>query len=248
MTDMSRKPRQEVPGGIHHVTSRGNNRAVIFHSDGERRYFLAKYARAVSRHGWNSLCYCLMDNHIHLVLETPEPNLGDGMGELLTAFVQGVHRRRGTSGHILGGRFDSRPVDSDRHLAAVLRYVALNPVNANLCATPEDWQWSSHIAMLRRAPGPLVAVERVDELLGVWGRPAGERYAALFDEQGEFGSWADATTPDPPRPPLPELLSRGISAEVLREARWTYGYPVIEIAAATGLSNATISRRTTGRR
>jgi putative transposase len=241
---VARKPRIELAGGIHHVTARGNRREPIFHGDADRRLFQIELTRTVRRKRWGCLSYCLMGNHFHLVLETPETNLGHGMRDLLTRFVQRSNERRGTDGRAFQDRFHSVLVHSDEHFACLLRYVALNPFNAGLCSDPREYPWSSHAAMLAARAGPLVAVDRVEELLECWGGATGARYSRLLtQEHDHFGGWSAALEPTPPRPSIAHLLASLPPTEAMAAARRS-GYRLREIAAVAGVSEATVSRRT----
>src|SRR6185503_7237297 len=97
---MPRKPRIEIAGGIHHVTNRGNRKESIFrdHHDGER--FLREFGLASAKHRWIALAHCLMPNHIHLVIETPEKTLGVGMRDLESRYATSFNRRYEKSGHL----------------------------------------------------------------------------------------------------------------------------------------------------
>src|SRR5262245_15334685 len=136
--------RAEEEGAIHHVYARGNRRQVIFIDARDRLTYLARLRGVVERCRWSCLAYCLMDNHVHLLLETPTPNLGDGMRRLHAAYAQTFNARHGKVGHLFQGRYGNERVTSDAQLAATLRYIALNPVEAGLCADPRDWRWSSY--------------------------------------------------------------------------------------------------------
>ena len=244
MEAMPRAPRIEIAGGIHHVMSRGNRHQPIVHTDADRHLFLVELARAVRRRAWRCLAYCLMGNHFHLVIETPEPNLGVGMREFLGRFAQTSNSRHGTDGHMFKERFRSVHVATDVHFAHLLRYVVLNPVNSGLCPDPRDWRWSSHAQMSAGREGPLTAFGRVEDLLGCWGEPRGTRYVALLAPHTRFGTWNDASAPHPPRPQIAELLAAMPLQEAMVAARRDHGYRLAEIAAAVGLSEATVSRRT----
>ena len=149
-----RKPRSEIAGGVHHVWARGNNKALLFHDDVDREGYLWLLGSVVVRHRWRCLSYCLMDNHMHLLVETPEPNLGDGMQRLHGDFGRGFNRRHARSGPVFQGRFGSKPVGSDEQLWTVAGYIAANPVEAGLCRSPEDWRWNSHACVVGRQAVP----------------------------------------------------------------------------------------------
>jgi REP element-mobilizing transposase RayT len=164
---MPRPPRLQLAGAIYHVTARGNRRVDIFMDDSDRRLFLALLERTVTRYGWRCHTYCLMKNHFHLVIETPEPNISDGMQFLAGLYAAAFNHRHGLSGHLFQGRFHTVVLKSDGQLLATVRYVLLNPVRAGLCERPGDWKWSSY--------GTIVQVDvrsfvHVGLLLGLFGR------------------------------------------------------------------------------
>src|SRR3712207_7313843 len=128
---MPRKPREEEPGAIHHVYARGNNRRLIYEDDRDRALYLAMLAAVVRRHEWHLLAYCLMDNHVHLLVETPRPNLGSGMQRLHGDYALLFNRRHERRGHLFQGRYGAKRVRDDAQLVTVLRYIADNPVEAD---------------------------------------------------------------------------------------------------------------------
>ena len=151
---MARPLRIEFPGALYHVTSRGNARQKVFRDDEDRETFLATLAAVVERFGWHCHAYCLMDNHFHLLLETPEPNLSRGMRQLNGVYTQRFNRRHRKVGHLFQGRFNAVVVDKDAYLLELARYIVLNPVRARRVKAPERYPWSSYRAMLGLAPAP----------------------------------------------------------------------------------------------
>jgi len=143
-----RRPRLQIAGGLYHVHGRGNRKQVIYTSDSERRFFLALLWETAAELGWRIHAYCLMTNHYHLLLETAEPNLSDGMQRLQSLYAQRFNRLHDLTGHLFGGRFGSVLVDGNVQLVVVARYIVLNPVRAGLCATAADWPWSSYRATI----------------------------------------------------------------------------------------------------
>jgi REP element-mobilizing transposase RayT len=117
---------------------------AIFVDDTDRVRYLRLLGRVVEVTGWRCLAYCLMGNHVHLLIETPRPNLGAGMQRLHGRYAQGFNRRHETVGHTFQGRYGSTRVRTDEQLLQTARYVALNPVEAGLCATAQEWPWSSY--------------------------------------------------------------------------------------------------------
>lgn len=143
---MARPLRLEYPGAVYHVTSRGDARGDIFLDDGDRTAFLRVLAHAVERYAWRLYAYCLMGNHYHLLLETPEPNLSRGMRLLNGVYTQIFNRHHSRAGHVLQGRFKSIVVERERYLLELSRYIALNPVRSGFARSAVEWRWSSYRA------------------------------------------------------------------------------------------------------
>ena len=180
---MPRKPRQEVAGGVFHVFSRGVDRRRIFLDDLDRELYLALLGGVSRRQGWWCLAYCLMDNHFHVLVETPEPNLGAGMRRLNGAYAQAFNERYARSGHLFENRFNDRGVASARSVVAVATYIAANPVEAGACRAPEDWPWSSHAAQIAGTAPPWLASDRLHDLLAAEGDEATGRYLEALAER-----------------------------------------------------------------
>jgi REP element-mobilizing transposase RayT len=166
---MGRKPREEVEDGIHHVYARGNRRQAIFLDDDDRWAYLAMLRGVVRHHRWRCLAFCLMGNHIHLLVETPNANLGLGMQRLHGPYAQAFNKRHKTVGHLFQKRYGSERVTSDAQLVSTLRYIALNPVEAGLCEDARDWRWSSYALLVEGIAPEWVDGVRVREYLAAWG-------------------------------------------------------------------------------
>ena len=179
---MPRRPREEEEGAIHHVFARGNDKQLIFRDDVDRRIYLALLGREVRRRGWVLLAYCLMDNHVHLLIETPEPNLGAGMQQLHGAYAQLFNERHGRCGHLFQGRYGSCRMRSDAQLWQTAAYIARNPVAAQLCDRPEHWPWSSHPAILGARRPPWLAAERLLAYFSAHGGDSLRHYADFVTE------------------------------------------------------------------
>src|SRR5213593_2839109 len=110
-----RPPRPQVPGGLYHVISRGNRRSPIVTDDVDRARFILLLDRAVGRSGWRCHAYCLMDNHYHLVVGTPRPNISTGMHELNLGYAKWFNRRHDLSGHVFESRFYGALAESEGH-------------------------------------------------------------------------------------------------------------------------------------
>jgi REP element-mobilizing transposase RayT len=130
--------------GTFHVTSRGNAQEAIFRDCEDYLTFLRMVAAVIAQFGWKFEAYCLMPNHFHFVLDTPEPNLGRGMHRLKGRYARRFNVRHGRVGHVFQGPYDATPIRSDEQLLVCCRYVDLNPVRAGLCTDPAAWQWSSY--------------------------------------------------------------------------------------------------------
>ena len=149
---MARPPREDVEGAVHHVWARGVDKRTIFVDDVDRRSYLDMLGRAVRWAAWRCLAYCLMNNHVHLIIEAPRGNLGRGIQLLHGRYAQRFNQRHDRTGHLFESRYGANRVTSDEQLWTTVSYVALNPVAAGLCARPEEWPWSSHAATLELSP------------------------------------------------------------------------------------------------
>lgn len=143
---MARPLRIEYAGAVYHVTSRGNARKKLFADNQDREIFIAALSSVVKRYNWLCHAYCLMDNHYHLMIETPDANLSIGMRQLNGVYTQKYNRRHKRPGHVFQGRFKAILVDKENYLLEICRYVVLNPVRARMVETPEQWTWSSYRA------------------------------------------------------------------------------------------------------
>src|SRR4029450_4292678 len=144
---MPRPPRIQVAGGTYHVTCRGNRRQAIFQDDDDRRRFLAVRDRVIRRYGWRLHAFCLMTNHFHLLVRTPQPNLSRGMQRLNSESAAYFNDRFGLVGHLFQQRFGSRLIETEEYFDEAQRYIAFNPVRAGLCQDPSEWPWSSSFGM-----------------------------------------------------------------------------------------------------
>ncbi len=180
---MPRPPRIVVANGIYHVTARGNRRQLLFVDRRDRLRYLDFLAEVVARYGWRCHAYCLMPNHVHLLVQTPVPNLSEGMQRLQTRYAQWFNRRHSFDGHLFQGRFHSVLVESQWHLIELSRYIVSNPVRAKLCATADGWVWSSYRATVgRRRTATFVTVGPTLRLFGKDQRRARERFVQFVAE------------------------------------------------------------------
>jgi putative transposase len=179
---MARLGRVVVPGFPHHVTQRGNRRQQVFFEPSDYalyRDLLAERCRKASVEVW---AYCLMPNHVHLVLvPRTTDGLGRALGETHRQYTGFINARSRWTGHLFQGRFSSVALD-EAHLVAAARYVALNPVRARLVARAEDWRWSSVRAHLDGRDDGLVRVAPLIERLG--------RFARLIEDEADLAAFA----------------------------------------------------------
>lgn len=141
---MARPLRLEFSGALYHVTSRGDRREDIFLCDDDRQDWLDVLGTVCDRFNWVVHSYCQMTNHFHLLLETVDGNLSKGMRQLNGLYTQRFNRRHSMVGHLFQGRYKAILVQKEAYLLELTRYVALNPLRANMVNTPEDWRWSSY--------------------------------------------------------------------------------------------------------
>jgi len=151
---MSRPLRLEFDGAVYHVTSRGNAQQNIYLDDDDRQRFLELLARELGQQQWLCHAYCLMDNHYHLMIETPEANLSRGMARLNMTYSQWFNCRHSRAGHLFQGRYKAILVEKQTHLFELCRYVVLNPVRAGMVKQAADWPWSSYRATVGRSSSP----------------------------------------------------------------------------------------------
>lgn len=190
---MARPLRIEYPNAVYHVTSRGNARNKIFLGDQDRENFLFVLDAVVKRYNWLCHAYCLMDNHYHLMIETPDANLSRGMRQLNGVYTQKYNWWHSKTGHIFQGRYKSILIDKENYLLELCRYVVLNPVRATMVEKPEEWKWSSYgaTAGLKTVPNYLTG----DWILGLFSNNKAEaqkRYRKFVREGIHTGSpWDD---------------------------------------------------------
>jgi len=157
---MSRPVRIQFEGALYHITSRGDRREAIYKDDEDRSAFLKTLGEVTETFNWICHAYCLMTNHYHLVVETPDGNLSKGMRQLNGVYTQASNRRHQRTGHLFQGRYKAILVDADAYLLELTRYVVLNPVRAGMVSAPGLWSWSSYQAMVGEAtPGQWLATD-----------------------------------------------------------------------------------------
>ena len=188
---MARPLRLEFAGALYHVTSRGDRREAIYEDDADREAFLELLGEVCTRHNWVCYAYCLMSNHYHLLVETPDANLSRGMRQLNGVYTQAFNRRHGRGGHVFQGRYKAILVDKEAYLLELARYIVLNPVRARMVRAAEAWPWSSYRATVGVVGSPRWLA--TDRLLAAFGgrrsraQSAYRRYVA--EGMGQPSPW-----------------------------------------------------------
>jgi putative transposase len=180
---MARPLRLEFAGALYHVTSRGDGREDIYLSDEDRQAWVETFAAVCSRFNWVCHAYCLMSNHYHLIVETPDANLSIGMRQLNGVYTQRFNRTHSRVGHVFQGRFKAILVDKESYLLELSRYVVLNPLRARMIRKLENYPWSSYLATCGQVSVP--AWLHVDAILSQFGTQrarAIERYVEFVHD------------------------------------------------------------------
>jgi REP element-mobilizing transposase RayT len=151
---MARPLRIEYPGAFYHVTSRGNEQKDIFKSLRDREKFQEYLGTATTRYGAAIHAYCLMSNHYHLLLETPEGNLSQIMRHINGAYTTYFNVKRKRAGHLFQGRYKAILVEADEYLVELSRYIHLNPVRVGIVERPEQYRWSSYTSYTGQSKSP----------------------------------------------------------------------------------------------
>jgi putative transposase len=203
---MGRQPRVEYAGALHHVMSRGNDGIPTFRDDEDRELFLDLLAEEISRSRWILHEYCLMTNHFHLAIETPECTLSTGMHRLLGRYAQRFNRKHGRRGHLFQERFKNILVESESYGLVLSPYIVLNPVKAGMVALPEEWKWSSYQARAGMIHCPEWLT--IDPLLSQFGADRASQQAAWRTFVLERINCTD------------DLLERAVAQKYLGTAAW----------------------------
>lgn len=165
---MPRSARIVVPNVAHQVIQRGNRQQRIFFDDEDRASYVSMLANALTRHGTACLAWCLMDNHIHLILVPKgEDGLRAPLASAHTNYAQFANRKLAVSGHLFQGRFLSYPMD-DAHMMVAARYIENNPVKAGMVARAEDWRWSSATAHVTGRADGLTDIAALGRHIANW--------------------------------------------------------------------------------
>jgi len=153
---MARRPRILFPGALYHVYNRGNDRHPVFRDDDDRMKYLSYLAKYATELSVVLIGYCLLTNHFHLFIRTLLANLPSFMHRLHTAYVRWYNKKRGRTGHLFTSRYQASLVQEGNYALELSRYIHLNPVKADLVATPEEWPWSSFLDFIGTRKNPIL--------------------------------------------------------------------------------------------
>jgi putative transposase len=177
-----------VAEGVFHVYARGVDKCDIFREGDDRQRYMMLLADVVGAQGFRCLAFCLMPNHVHLLVRTPIPNLSVGMQRLHGRYAQGFNVRHQRVGHLFQGRYGAVRVTDDAQLWTTVGYIATNPVAAGLVTDPEEWRWGSHRMVATGAvPSWLAVGELYGLLAGAHGGDGRARYDDLVSARSEAG-------------------------------------------------------------
>ena len=211
------------------MTAKTPSGRVLFDDDRDRQRYLQLLAREINERKWSLLTYCQLTNHLHVLVQTPSPDLGAGFKRVHEDFARYINRRHVQGGHVFGARFYSRLVSTDRHALACLRYIARNPVEAGICCAAREWPWSAHGALAGLSEPPaFLDVSAAYEFLGTSKREARHEYLRLVAK-------SNASL-------LADLTHRERDAWLVTAVD-DFSIPVAEIAAFLGLARSTTYQR-----
>ncbi len=251
---MARKPRQVSASGYYHVMLRGAGKRRLFEDDADRRVFLDCLAKAVERYGVTVLAWCLMDNHVHLILLDERGALSGAMASLETSYAKHVNEKTGSTGHVFENRFKSKAIEDEAYLLGALRYVHRNPVESGICDAA-NYPWSSYREYLGRSggDGPVADTSIVLDILG--GIGAFERLHVLEVDLGYTFEQRQRVNDEQAHGIAVELLGtkrlRGLSAEGREERAGALrslhdaGLSVRQIQRVTGVGRWSVERALT---
>ena len=184
---MARPLRIQYPGAFYHVITRGNRKEPIFHNDGDRKHLIDRLKRYKRRYNFILYAYVLMDNHIHLLMETREIPLSKVMQVVLQSYTQWYNRKHQTVGHLFQGRYKTMLCDKSAYLLNLVRYIHLNCVRAKLISDPSKYKWSTHRVYLGLDRDDLVDTEFVLSQFSKSRKKAVELYREFVMEWKDVG-------------------------------------------------------------
>lgn len=212
---MARPLRIAYPGAFYHITSRGNERKDIFKSQQDRDKFLSYLGSATRRYGALIHIYCLMNNHYHLLMETPSGNLSQIMRHINGAYTTYFNAKRQRSGHLFQGRYKAILVDIDEYVKEPSCYIHLNPIRAGIVDKPERYRWSSYLYYISQKKPPEWLVRNL--ILNYFGKK-------LSNAQRRYRDFVDAMMGQDYKSPLNGVVGSTIlgSVDFIKDIRDKY--------------------------
>lgn len=163
---MPRKPRIEFYGALYHVIARGNQRRKVFFEADDYEDYLTRLWRYHDKFDFVLYCYCLMPNHVHLLIEAKDVPLSKIMQALQFSYTQSFNRRHRKVGHLFQGRYKPILCDKDEYLLALISYIHNNPVRSGLVKNPKEYKWSSHCSILGKVKKTMCDTKEVLKYFG----------------------------------------------------------------------------------
>ncbi len=239
---MARQPRIQYENAIYHVMSHSIEEQRFFVKKEDFRLFLGILAKTQKDYCLKIFAYCLLNNHYHVLLQTPLANLGQAMQYLNGVYARACNGRKGRLGHLTQRRYNYRLIEEQDYFQVVARYIAFNPVKAGLVAKPEDWLFSSYRATLGLSKPPrFLDIEGLLDFFSPWRGPRADIYSAFLKEtdtiEREFDEHLVLL-----RPTLSHIFGSMERDMAIWEAvrRWEYRHA--DVADFLGLRRSAISK------
>lgn len=251
---MPRGPRKRSSSGVYHVMLRGINRQLIFESDDDRYQFLSILKHLVDGKKCIIYGYCLMDNHVHILIQELEDDISTVIKRLSASYVLWYNKKYERCGHLFQERFKSEPVESDPYFMSALRYIHQNPLEARICQEILDYKWTSYKEYIK---DPIIVdVELCLSLFSLNRDKALEMFVEYMNEKNddefpvfeEYVKLNDSEVLDKIRGLGAKNISDFQKLEInvrnryLRELKRTKGISIRQLARITGFSKATIEK------
>ncbi|QKY70371.1 transposase [Lentibacillus sp. CBA3610] len=176
---MSRKPRVWYPGAVYHITARGNRRDSIFYDPDDYQHYMGLIASCMEDISFILHAYCLMPNHIHLLLETKEVPLGAIIKFIHTRYAIYFNKRHDFTGHVFQGRYYAKLIDSTDYFLRASRYIHLNPVESEIVTEPKNYVWSSYPEYMAEAKNSTLL--ETGRVLSYFQEPQKENYCTYVE-------------------------------------------------------------------
>lgn len=251
---MVRVARRKSVSGIYHIMLRGINRQTIFEEDADKYRFLRTIERYKQKSGFKLYAYCLMDNHIHMLMQEMEETVSETIKRIGSSYVYWYNSKYERRGHLFQGRFRSENVETDDYFKTVLRYIHQNPVRANLMTSIFECEWTSLGEYLGRQH--IIDIDRGIDLFSGNRREAMKRFIDYMQELNDDECLDDnvliKVSDDDIRIHLKTLgipnnsyiqqLERKSRNDVILKAKEIPGVSIRQLARVTGISKSVIDR------